>query len=233
MIEGEALARFIVANLPLTPARAVPEVLLHLARPTSGLHRLGLKHSPYWAYQWAGGTALARYILDRPEAVAGRRVLDIGCGGGLVAIAAAMAGAREVSAVDIDAAAVAATRLAATANGVEVVVSCADALAEEPPDAALLLAGDLFYAPRLAASAKAFFTRCSAAGLDVIIGDPGRAPLPLDRLTKLADALVPDFGDRAGNPCSGAVYVFNASSAYRLAASEPPSPHHGLRGHDG
>lgn len=99
MIDGEALSRFIAAELSLTPARAVPEVSLHLAVPTSGLHRLRLRHSPYWAYQWAGGTALARYILDTPEIVAGRRVLDLGCGGGLVSAPLARMGGR-VTGVD-------------------------------------------------------------------------------------------------------------------------------------
>jgi predicted nicotinamide N-methyase len=221
VIDGEALSRFIAAELPLTPARAVPEVSLHLAVPTSGLHRLGLRHSPYWAYQWAGGTALARYILDTPATVARRRGLDLGRGGGLVAIAAATAGAREVSAVDIDPAAVAATRLAAQANGVEIGVACADGLVGEPPRVDLILAGDLFYARRLAARATTFLARCRAAGINVLVGDPGRAPLPIDRLHKLADVAVPDFGDGAGRPASGAVYAFRSDGAYGREAPAP------------
>jgi predicted nicotinamide N-methyase len=213
VIDGEALSRFIAAELPLTPARAVPEVSLHLAVPTSGLHRLGLRHSPYWAYQWAGGTALARYILDKPEIVALRRVLDLGCGGGLVAIAAAKAGVREVFAVDIDPAAVAATQLAAAANGVDIAATCTDGLVGEPPRVDLILAGDLFYERQLAARAAAFLARCRAAGIDVLVGDPGRAPLPVDRLRKLADVAVPDFGDASGQPASGAVYAFGSDGA--------------------
>ncbi len=210
MIDSEVpdLARFIAANLPLAPARAVPEILLHLAGPASGLHRLGLSRSPYWAYQWAGGTALARYVLDNPGSVADRRVLDLGCGGGLVALAAAKACAREVSAVDIDPAAVAATRLAAAANGVDVSVSCDDALTRAPPTVDVVLVGDLFYASRLATRSSAFLARCHAAGLDVLVGDPGRAHLPLARLQKLADVAVPDFGDGATQPASAAVYAF-------------------------
>ena len=211
MIEGEALSRFIVDNLPLAPARAVPEVSLYLAGPTSGLNRLGLSRSPYWAYQWAGGTALARFILDNSEVVAGRRVLDLGCGGGIVAIAAAKARAREVSAVDIDPAASAATRLAADANGVEATVICADALAGGPPAVEVILVGDLFYATRLAARTTAFLSRCRAGGLDILVGDPNRTSLPRERLRKLADVAVPDFGDgvvRAAE--TGAVYVFVA-----------------------
>lgn len=221
MIDGEALSRFIAAELSLTPARAVPEVSLHLAVPTSGLHRLRLRHSPYWAYQWAGGTALARYILDTPEIVAGRRVLDLGCGGGLVAIAAAKAGARKVSAVDIDPAAVAATRLAAAANGVEIAVTRANGLVGEPPPIDLILAGDLFYASRLAARATTFLARCRAAGIGVLVGDPGRAPLPVDRLRKLADVAVPDFGDGAGQRASGAVYAFCSDGKGGSAAHAP------------
>ncbi len=209
MIDGEALSRFIVEKMPLKPARAVPEILLHLAGPTSGLNRLGLSRSPYWAYQWAGGTALARFILDNPDAVAGRRVLDLGCGGGLVAIAAAKAGAREVAAVDVDPAAVAAARLAGAANGVDLRVACADALVGAVPGVEIVLAGDLFYAPRLAARATAFLASCRAAGLEVLVGDPGRAPLPRDRLRKLADVAVPDFGDGAASPTSAAVYAFD------------------------
>ena len=211
MIDGEALSRFITANFPLAPARAVPEVSLHLAGPASGLHRLRLLRSPYWAYQWAGGTALARYILDHPEAVAGRRVLDLGCGGALVAIAAAKAGAGEVSAIDIDPAAAVAARLAAAANGAKISIACADALAGAPPMVDLVLAGDLFYAPRLAARATRFLARCRAAGLDVLVGDPGRAHLPFERLCKLADIGVPDFGDGAGRMTSAAAYTFSPS----------------------
>ncbi|MCX8253515.1 Methyltransferase [Beijerinckiaceae bacterium RH AL1] len=219
MIDGETLSRFIAAELPLTPARSVPEVSLHLAVPTSGLHRLGLRHSPYWAYQWAGGTALARYILDTPEIVALRRVLDLGCGGGLVAIAAAKAGALKVSAIDIDFAAVAATRLAAQANEVEIAAACADGLVGEPPRVDLILAGDLFYARRLAARATAFLARCRAAGVDVLVGDPGRAPLPVDRLRKLADVAVPDFGDGSEQPAS--VYAFRSDGAGGSVAPAP------------
>ena len=118
----EALARFIVENLPLAAARAVPEVKLHLAVPASGLYRLDLPRSPYWAYQWAGGTALARHLLDHPALVARRRVLDLGCGGGLVAIAAAIAGA-SVSAVDIDRGAFVATRPAEEARSALVLIA--------------------------------------------------------------------------------------------------------------
>ena len=114
---------FIRANLPLVPVPTVPEIRLHRAQPSSGLWRLAEGAGrdfgvPYWAYPWPGGIVLARYILDHPEVVEGRRVLDLGAGSGLVAIAAAKAGAREVIATDIDPYAVPALRLNAAANGV-------------------------------------------------------------------------------------------------------------------
>ena len=197
MIEGAALSRFIADNLPLAPARAVPEVLLHRAGPSSGLHRLGLSRSPYWAYQWAGGTALARFILDNPGAVAERRVLDLGCGGGLVAIAAAEAGARDVSAVDIDPAAAVATALNANANGVRIWTLVADLLDGPAPPADLVLAGDLFFDPRLAIRVTRFLDRCRDAGIAALIGDPRRAHLPVARLRAIAEVPVPDFGGGA------------------------------------
>ena len=188
------LAAFIAANLPLAPARAVSEIRLHLAGPATGLWRLGSDLSPYWAYQWGGGTALARYVLDRPHVVAGRRVLDLGCGGGIVAIAAALAGARAVSAVDIDPLAVVATKLNAAANEVVVSASVADVLAGPPTDVDLVLAGDVFYDPDLAGRMTAFLGRCRAAGICVLVGDAYRAPLPLARLRVVAEVPVPDFG---------------------------------------
>src|SRR4051812_37094510 len=97
---------FIRANLPLAPVPGIPEIHLHKASPSSGLGRLAAQDagfgSPYWAYYWAGGLALARYVLDHPEIVAGRRVLDLGAGSGLVAIAAAKAGAGAVIAAEVD-----------------------------------------------------------------------------------------------------------------------------------
>src|SRR5690606_27339284 len=100
------LSRFIAENMPLAAVPSVPEVRLHMATPASGLRRMleaaGDHGSPYWAYPWAGGAALARFVLDRPETVAGRRVFDLGAGSGLVAIAAAKAGARTVVAADTE-----------------------------------------------------------------------------------------------------------------------------------
>src|SRR6185437_4516376 len=124
------ISQFIHANLPLVPATTVPEILLHTARPESGLWRLAeldeAFDAPYWAYAWGGGLALARHILDHPETVAGRVVLDLGAGSGIVAIAAAKSGAKSVIAADIDRYAIIATALNAAANGVTISPCLAD-----------------------------------------------------------------------------------------------------------
>ena len=150
---------------------------------------------PYWAFPWAGGMALARHILNRPETVAGRRVLDLGAGSGLVAIAAAMAGASAVVAAEIDRYATAAIGLNAAANGVEVAVVGDDLTAGPPPPVDLVAVGDLFHERALALRVTAFLDRCFAAGIDVLIGDPRRAYLPYARLHLVAEYSVPNVGD--------------------------------------
>lgn len=187
-------AAFIRANLPVKPAPTIPVIRLHQADPASGLHRLAGGATPYWAWPWAGGLALARFVLDRPETVAGRRVLDLGAGSGLVAIAAARAGAATVVAAEIDANARTALRLNAELNGVAVEVVDRDLTGEQPPDVDLALVGDLFYAPRLASRVTRFLDRCLDAGIAVLVGDVGRAHLPAGRLRPLAGYDVPDFG---------------------------------------
>lgn len=162
--------------------------------------------SPYWARTWGGGVALARYVLDHPETVAGKRVLDLGAGSGLVAIAAALAGAGEVRAADVDPYAVAATRLNAAANEVRVEAIRNDVTDGEPPDVDLMLVGDLFYDPALAARVEPFLRRCLAAGMAVLIGDPWRAPLPADRLRVVAEYPVTDYGDPDGAVRAAAVF---------------------------
>lgn len=216
-------SRFIAENLPLTAAPSAPEIRLHMATPASGLHRLldgpgSRGQPPYWAYPWAGGAVLARFILDRPETVAGRRVLDLGTGSGLVAIAAAKAGAKSVVAADPDGNAIAALRLNATANGVEVEVWECDVTAGPPPDVDLILAGDVFYEAKLAARVTVFLDRCLDAGIAAWIGDPGRKPLPRHRLRLLAEYAVADFGVAARSGEQPA-FVF---------AFEPPVPENRL-----
>lgn len=206
---------FIRANLPVEPVPGVPEIRLRRAGPRSGLMRLADADpafgSPYWARCWGGGLALARHVLDRPETVAGRRVLDLGAGSGLVAIAAMKAGAAGALAVDVDPYAVVATRLNAEANAVVLEARRADLTHGEPPaDIDLMLVGDLFYDPDLARAVLPFVERCAVAGLDVLIGDPWRAHLPEERLRVVAEYVVADFGDPGGVSRNAAVFSLAA-----------------------
>ncbi|MGA2492121.1 MAG: 50S ribosomal protein L11 methyltransferase [Roseiarcus sp.] len=174
----------------------MPELRLYRAGPASGLARLASgAGAPYWAYPWGGGLALARYLIDHPETVAAKRVLDLGAGGGVVAIAAMKAGAREATAIDVDPDAIDAIALNAEANAVTVAAVCGDPLDGPPPDVDLVLVGDLFYEAGLAARVTAFLDRCRLAGVGALIGDPGRAPLPRARLNRLAEYRLADFGD--------------------------------------
>lgn len=188
---------FILANTRLRPVPNVPEIRLHLAdesvplwrRTEEELGQMGLP-PPFWAFAWAGGQALARYLLERPETVAGGRVLDLGAGSGLVAIAAARAGAAPVVAADIDPFAEDAIALNAAANGVAVEVLIADILDNPPPlerryDAVLV--GDLCYEQDTAARTLAFVQHHAALGASVLVGDPGRAYLPREKLEPLAE----------------------------------------------
>lgn len=191
---------FIRANMPLAPVPMVPEIELHTAHPASGLRQLVAGDEdalpPYWAYQWAGGTVLARYILDHPEIVRGRRVLDLGAGSGVVAIAAAKAGASFVTAAEIDPHGAAALALNAAVNGATIAVTSDDLLDGPPPEADLIAVSDLFYAEDLARRVLPFLERCAATGMTVLIGDPYRQPLPLGNLDLIAEYRVPDFGGK-------------------------------------
>jgi len=207
---------FIRANLPLAPVPGIPEIQLHKALPSSGLGRLAAWDelgfgSPYWAYYWAGGLALARYILDHPEIVAGRRVLDLGAGSGLVAIAAAKAGAKQVIAAEVDAYAVAALGLNAAHNKAAVSVEHGDLTADPPPDVDVVLVGDLFYERDLAGRVTAFLDRCLADGQRVLVGDPWRAWLPRARLRLLAQYEVAETESKAAT--ASAVFAFEAKPA--------------------
>lgn len=198
--EQTETAAFIRANLPLVPVASLPEIHLHAAVPSSGLSRLAGDRGPppYWAYRWAGGTVLARHVLTRPETVAGRRILDLGTGSGIVAIAAMKSGAAHALAADSDPNAIAAAGLNAAANGVAIETVHADLLNADPPDVDLVLVGDLFYEEMLAGRVIDFLDRCRASGIEALIGDPGRAPLPRERLRLVAEYAVADFGDVAG-----------------------------------
>ena len=205
------VAAFIAANLHLKPS-AVPGISLYTAHPGSGLRRLANDDDdrpPYWAYGWAGGTVLARYILDHPQTVTGRRIVDLGTGSGIVAIAAMRSGAARVLAVDVDPHATAAVTLNAAANGVLIEAVCADLLDGPAPEADVLLVGDLFYDRQTAARLLALLDRC--LGIDILVGDPYRAHLPQTRLHRLAEYEVPDFG--ASGAQTGAVFRFLRADA--------------------
>src|SRR5215217_3500537 len=185
---------FIRANTRLKPVPLVREISLYVAdesvplwlKTEEELNEAGLP-PPYWAFAWAGGQALARYVLDNAGNVAGKRVLDLASGSGLVAIAAAKAGAAPVVAADIDAFAEAAIALNLEANGVYVNFIEQDLLeapAPRGPRYDVILVGDLFYERSTAERVLVFLRRHATHGTGVLIGDPGRAYLPRDRLEK-------------------------------------------------
>ena len=145
---------------------------------------------PFWAFAWTGGQALARYVLDHPESVRGRRALDFASGSGLVAIAAARAGAAQVEANDIDGFALAAIALNAEANGVEVLVRAGDLVGRDE-GWEVVLAGDVSYERDMAARVTDWLERLARRGAEVLIGDPGRTYLPRERLEKIAEYNVP------------------------------------------
>jgi predicted nicotinamide N-methyase len=192
-------AAFVRAHTRLCPVPSVPEISLHLAEEPFGIweqteHERGDQclPPPFWAFAWAGGQALARYLLDHPDLVAGRTVLDVASGSGLVAIAAAAAGATPVTATEVDRFAAAAIALNAQANGVGVTVCLADVLDGDGGDAELVLAGDVCYEAAMAQRILGFLGRAGAGGRRVLVGDPGRAYLPRARLEPVAryDVLV-------------------------------------------
>ncbi|KAA2236640.1 methyltransferase [Salinarimonas soli] len=190
-------AAFIRANTRLLPVPHAPEIRLHVAeeatdlwqRTEEELGQMGLP-PPFWAFAWAGGQALARYVLDHPETVAGRRVLDFASGSGLVAIAAARAGAARVEAADVDAFAGVAIALNAQANGAAVAARIEDLVGRDE-GWETVLAGDICYERDLAERVVAWLRGLSGRGATVLVGDPGRAYLPKDRLERLAEYEVP------------------------------------------
>jgi predicted nicotinamide N-methyase len=193
---------FVRANTELMAVPLVPEMRLHLAAESLPIWRkteeeLGEMNvpPPYWAFAWAGGQALARYLLDNRPLVASRRVLDLGAGSGIAAIAAMMGGAAHALASDIDALALAAIALNAEANGVAVAATAADLLNDVSgkvsgaPD--LVLVGDLFYERTLAERVLPFLEAARARGAEVLVGDPRRSYFPGDRFREVAIYSVP------------------------------------------
>jgi predicted nicotinamide N-methyase len=204
-------AEFIRSRTAVAAPPLIPEIRLHLSgeEPTALWEHTERETGrsdlppPFWAYPWAGGIALARYLLDHPERAAGRVVLDLASGSGLVAVAAARAGAARVIASDIDPMAVAAIALNAAVNGVEIRVTDADLLTGDEAAAALLagrtslpapdlvVVGDACYERRMAHRMLAFLRRAQSSGASALLGDPGRAYLPAAGLEPLARYVVP------------------------------------------
>jgi len=200
---------FIRAHTAITPTPHAPEISLHLATEATELWRkteeelgeIGLP-PPFWAFAWAGGQALARHILDHPETVAGKRVLDFASGSGLVAIAAARAGAAHVEAVDIDLFSASAIAINAGLNNVRIAVRTDNLLGDQQDGAwpaddwrddgwDVVLAGDICYERDLAARVIGWLEALAERGASVVLGDPGRSYLPKARLTQVAVYEVP------------------------------------------
>jgi predicted nicotinamide N-methyase len=209
---------FILANTAILAPPLVPEVELHLAteavplwqKTEEELGEIGLP-PPFWAFAWAGGQALARYVLDNPQTVRGLRVLDLASGSGLVAIAAMKAGAAHVLAADIDDFAAAAMTLNAAHNHVALSVTTNDLLGNPPPDCDVILVGDLFYEQTIAARLLEWLVAARAKGTSILIGDPSRSYLPKARLAQLATYSVPVTRDLEDAEIKqGAVWTLNS-----------------------
>ena len=241
-----AVSEIIRSGTKLGPVPLVPEIRLYQATDPISMWehteqvagRTGLD-PPFWAFAWAGGQALARYLLDHPETVRGRHAIDVASGSGLVAIAAAKAGAAAVTAYDIDPLATAAIGVNADANGVTVLPVCADILDQDtnlPACAAdLVLVADAFYQRDLAGKVMRLAERSHARGAAVLVGDFGRAYLPRDRLTPLASYDVPGQRMLEGSDIKRTTIwalprqPATAASAEPEDLEQPPQPRSNLR----
>ena len=210
---------FVLRHTRLRPIPGLEAIRLHLADDVLPVWRaLQLETDdpeaalPYWAAAWGGGLAIARHLAEHPELVAERRVYDLASGSGLCAIAAAQAGAARVDAVDIDEFAVASIALNARANGCRIGVTRGDALADEPPDTDVVLAGDCWYDSGLARRVLPWLRQAQRQGIDVLVGDPGRAYLPVDALVELAAYEVRTTSDVED-------FAFTTARVYGLAPS--------------
>jgi predicted nicotinamide N-methyase len=184
---------FIQRNTAITAPPLVPEIRLYLATQMTPIWHAteetlarGAVPPPYWAFAWAGGQALARYLLDHPETVRGREVLDIGSGSGIVAIAAAKAGASRVVAAEIDHFAAAAIALNTALNGVTVSIETRDLLDRAAAGWGVALAGDICYEEPMSSRAMILLRRIAARGRLALLGDPGRSYLPRSGLVERA-----------------------------------------------
>lgn len=190
-------AAFIRANTRLLAVPHAPEISLYLADEATALWEkteeelgeIGLP-PPFWAFAWAGGQALARHLIDNPRLVAGKRVLDFASGSGLVAIAAALAGAAQVEASEIDPFAIDAIAINAQVNNVAVATCSGDIVGmDEGWD--VVLAGDVSYERDMAARVTSWLEGLTARGATVLIGDPGRSYLAREKLISIAEYRVP------------------------------------------
>ena len=185
---------FILANTRLQSPPHVPELRLYLADEITPIWRLteeelgamGLP-PPFWAFAWAGGQAIARYLLDHSHEAAGKKVVDFATGSGLVAIAAMKAGAASALGADIDGFCAAAAQANAHENGVSIAFTDRDLLDAPPPAADLITAGDICYEKPLAERVLAWLRAAHGNGTRVLIGDPGRSYFPKQGLVKLAE----------------------------------------------
>jgi predicted nicotinamide N-methyase len=190
------LLEFVRTHTVPAPVPFVPEVTLWQAEEPIALWEAteaegAEQPPPFWAFAWAGGQALARHVLDHPDLVSGRGVLDLATGSGLVAVAAALAGARPVTANDIDPLSLAAAAVNAEINKVGVETVEADLLDAPLDDFQVILAGDVFYSRQMAGRVLPFLRRAAGAGRLVLVGDPGRAYLPAEGLVARATYDVP------------------------------------------
>ena len=194
----EGRRAFILENTRIQPPPHTPELSLHLADEVTPIWRLteealaeiGLP-PPFWAFAWAGGQALARYVLDHPDEVAGKRVIDFASGSGIVGIAAMRAGAGHVLATDIDPFCGAALAVNGDLNGVRIDFTDQNLLEAPPPDVDVILAGDICYEKPLATQVMDWLAAAHVRGTRVLIGDPGRSYFPRVGLEKLAEYEVP------------------------------------------
>jgi predicted nicotinamide N-methyase len=184
---------FVLRSTRLMPVPGAEWIRLHLADDAIALWQATRAASgdpdepiPFWGVAWGGGLAVARYLREHPEVAAGRRVLDLGSGSGLCAIAASQVGALTVTAAEVDRHAVAAIELNARANHQRIDVVAADLLDAEPPDVDIVLAGDCWYEDLTAARATAWLRRAHERGCEVLLGDPGRRYLDVGELRELA-----------------------------------------------
>ena len=191
-------AEFVRRNTAVGRPPLAPEIVLHLATEVTPIWQAtedslsrGAVPPPFWAFAWAGGQALARYVLDHPEVVCGREVLDIGSGSGIVAIAAVMAGAKRVAAAEIDPFAAAAIGLNAALNGLTIAVETRDLLDRAVAGWGVALAGDVCYEDAMSRRIIGLLRRIAGRGRTALLGDPGRAYLPRSGLEELARYEVP------------------------------------------